>query len=100
MSMKFHQTPHFHIYHALDIAILIRKQKRADGAVYRYIDQVCFFHREQGKNQIVMVVANGKLLSQTLPKKIIQRFEREGIHQPFHSEYLEQHLKERDCEVV
>ena len=85
------------IYQALDIAILIRKQKRGDGSVYRYIDQVCFFLREQEKNQMVMVVSNGKLLSQTLPKGVMQRFKREGIENPFDCEYLEAYLKERDC---
>ena len=85
------------IYQALDIAILIRKQKREDGSVYRYIDQVCFFLREQGKNKMIMVVSNGKLLSKTLPKGVMQRFQREGIENPFDCEYLEAYLNERDC---
>ena len=84
------------IRQALDIAILIRKQKREDGSVYRYIDQVCFFLREQEKNKMIMVVSNGKLLSQTLPKGVMQRFKREGIDHPFCCEYLEAYLKERD----
>ena len=88
------------IYQALDIAILIRKRKKEDGTIYRYIDQVCFFLREQGKNQIVMVVSNGNLLCNSLPKGILQRFEREGIKQPFCNEYLNQYLEERDCEKL
>ena len=88
------------IYQALDIAILIRKKKKEDGTVYRYIDQVCFFLREQGKNHIVMVVSNGNLLCHSLPKGILQRFEREGIKQPFCNEYLNQYLEERDCEKL
>ena len=88
------------IYQALDIAILIRKRKKEDGTIYRYIDQVCFFLREQGKNQIVMVVSNGNLLCHSLPKGILQRFEREGIKQPFCNEYLNQYLEERDCEKL
>ena len=88
------------IYQALDIAILIRKKKKEDGTVYRYIDQVCFFLREQGKNHIVMVVSNGNLLCHSLPNGILQRFEREGIKQPFCNEYLNQYLEERDCEKL
>ena len=88
------------IYQALDIAILIRKKKKEDGTIYRYIDQVCFFLREQGKNQIVMVVSNGNLLCNSLPNGILQRFEREGIKQPFCNEYLNQYLEERDCEKL
>lgn len=88
------------IYQALDIAILIRKKKKEDGTIYRYIDQVCFFLREQGKNHIVMVVSNGNLLCHSLPKGILQRFEREGIKQPFCNEYLNQYLEERDCEKL
>ena len=34
------------IYQALDVGILIRKRRNEDGVVYRYIDQVCFFYRE------------------------------------------------------
>ena len=64
------------IYQALDIAILIRKKKKEDGTIYRYIDQVCFFLREQEKNHIVMVVSNGNLLCHSLPNGILQRFER------------------------
>lgn len=88
------------IYQALDIAILIRKKKKEDGTIYRYIDQVCFFLREQEKNHIVMVVSNGNLLCHSLPKGILQRFEREGIKQPFCNEYLNQYLEERDCEKL
>ena len=79
------------IYQALDIAILIRKKKKEDGTIYRYIDQVCFFLREQEKNHIVMVVSNGNLLCHSLPNGILQRFEREGIKQPFCNEYLNQY---------
>ena len=88
------------IYQALDIAILIRKKKKEDGTIYRYIDQVCFFLREQEKNHIVMVVSNGNLLCHSLPNGILQRFEREGIKQPFCNEYLNQYLEERDCEKL
>lgn len=85
------------IYQALDVAILIRKRKREDGTTYRYVDQVCFFLREHGENQIVMVAANGSVIRRSLPKAIGQRFEREGITDPFICEYLEQYIKERDC---
>ena len=40
------------IYQALDVGILIRKRRNEDGVVYRYIDQVCFFYRENYTSQI------------------------------------------------
>ena len=31
--------------------------------ISRYIDQVCFFSREDGKNQVQIVVEDGKVIS-------------------------------------
>lgn len=41
------------IYQALDVGILIRKRRNEDGVVYRYIDQVCFFYRENYRGCVV-----------------------------------------------
>ena len=71
------------IYQALDVGILIRKGRRDDGAVYRYIDQVCFFFRENYSNEIFMVVSDGKIVTKDLPKIILRRFKRAGIDDPF-----------------
>ncbi|SFG15601.1 pilus assembly protein CpaF [Lachnospiraceae bacterium C7] len=67
------------IYQALDVGILIRKKQREDGEMYRYIDQICFFIRENGENKIEMVVKNGQLLLDKLPKQVEERMKRAGI---------------------
>lgn len=88
------------IYQALDIGILIRKRKREDGTGYRYIDQVCFFLREDGKNRVELIVAEGKLINNKLPKLVKRRFEREGIVDPFICDVLENVPNEEERAVV
>lgn len=67
------------IYQALDVGVLIRKKKGADHQVYRYIDQVCFFEREQGQNRIILAVSDGRLVLKEFPEQLVRRFAREGI---------------------
>lgn len=71
------------IYQALDVGLLIRKKKREDNSTYRYIDQMCFFLREGGKNQIVMAVVDGRYVLEELPKTIERRFAQAGIANPY-----------------
>lgn len=78
------------IYQALDVGILIRKQKDENGKIFRYIDQVCFFLREKGCNQIVMVVNEGRYILEQLPEQIARRFKRAGIVNPFACKELEE----------
>jgi pilus assembly protein CpaF len=72
------------IYMFIDVGILIRKKQMEDGKVRRYIDQVCFFYREDVKNTIFTVVLSGKLVGKNLPGPVLQKFERMEIH-PFSS---------------
>lgn len=71
------------IYEAMDVGVLIRKRKNEQNAIYRYIDQVCFFLRENGENRIVMVVRDGRLLDNCMPDLMRQRFVRSSIQDPF-----------------
>ena len=57
-----------------------------------YIDQVCFFLREQGQNHIVMAVQDGGLVQKQLPGQITRRMERAGIMDPFVCPVLEEEL--------
>lgn len=54
------------IYEFVDVGILIRRKERrlatGEVRVIRFIEQVAFFSREQGKNQIEMVVEDGNLI--------------------------------------
>lgn len=74
------------VYQALDVGVLIRKGKREDESTYRYIDQVCFFYRENYQNKIFMVVQDGKLLNRDLPKVVLRKYKRAGVSFPFSSE--------------
>lgn len=80
------------IYQALDVGILIRKKKREDGVVYRYIDQACFYLRERGENQTIMMVQDGAYVLKELPKQLTRRFQRAEIVNPFVCGLLEQEL--------
>lgn len=87
------------IYQAMDVGVLIRKKKGAANQVYRYIDQVCFFDREDGKNRIFMAVTDGKLVLKEFPGQLLRRFERAGVENPFVCSLLEQQL-EKGCGEV
>jgi pilus assembly protein CpaF len=67
------------IYMFIDVGILIRKKQMEDGKVHRYIDQVCFFYREDGKNKTFPAVLNGKLVEKNLPNPVLEKFERMEI---------------------
>ena len=67
------------IYMFIDVGILIRKKQMEDGKVHRYIDQVCFFYREDGKNTTFPAVLNGKLIEKNLPNPVLEKFERMEI---------------------
>lgn len=78
------------IYQALDVGVLIRKKKGENHQVYRYIDQVCFFEREHGKNQTIMAVSDGELVLKEFPPHLLMRFCRAGISDPKNSAVLKQ----------
>ena len=76
------------IYQALDVGILIRKRRNEDGVVYRYIDQVCFFYRENYTNHVIMHVSDGQIVPHDIPKVILRRFKREGVNEPFGESFV------------
>ena len=70
------------VFSFLDLAVLVRK-KIVNGKIIRYIDQVCFFSREQDENVTYMIVDNGKIVSTELPEQIIKKFKLSDIDDPF-----------------
>lgn len=88
------------IYHALDVGLLIRKRRREDNSICRYIDQMCFFLRENGKNRIVMAVTDGSYVLKELPQQLTQRFQRAGILNPFVCGLLDEELVRSAEEVI
>lgn len=82
------------IYRYVNVGILIRRVKNRDGTIKRYIDQLCFFSREEGKNKIYMIVKDGESVSGQLPGEIMRKFQHSGIWEPFVCEHLKEYIKE------
>lgn len=82
------------IFQALDVGVLVRKRTSEDGIARRYLDQVCFYLREQGHNRMEMVVFDGKCVMKTLPDAVMRIFQRAGIEEPFENALLEEQLME------
>lgn len=61
----------------VNVSVLLKVRASADGKLYRYIDQVCFFLREEGVNVAVLVVEEGELHKERVPLKVQERIERE-----------------------
>ncbi len=56
------------IYSFIDVGVLVRRRAQTDvfgnKQVRRFIDQICFFTRENGENSCDIIVDGGKLLAQ------------------------------------
>ena len=72
-----------YIYEFISVGVLIRQHEDEQGIVKRYIDQMCFYDRLEGKNNIYMLVEDGQLISKNIPKDILKRMTRVGIYEPF-----------------
>lgn len=72
-----------YIYEFISVGVLIRQYENDQGMLERYIDQMCFYDRLNGRNHIYMLVEDGKLVSKNIPKDILKRMLRAGISEPF-----------------
>ena len=82
------------IYRYVNVGILIRRKVEMDGSVTRYIDQLCFYAREEHKNKIYMLIQDGELVSEKLPPDILKRLSYAGIEDPFRCKNFERYRKE------
>lgn len=61
------------IYSFIDVGILVRRRSREElpgrNKVQRYIDQICFYERENGRNEVQMIVEDGQMLRQAEKKR-------------------------------
>lgn len=71
------------IYRYVDVGILVKRHVDQNGQIHRKMDQVCFFDRTELKNKCYMIIEDGKLVSEELPKEIIAKFHEAGIDDPF-----------------
>lgn len=82
------------IYRYVNAGILIRRIEDETGKITRYIDQLCFYSRENGKNEVFMLVKDGELISREIPAEIKKKFERANIRDPFVCSKLEMYRQE------
>lgn len=82
------------IYRYVNVGILIRCIRQQDGQIRRYIDQMCFFAREENQNRIYMLVKDGEVISEEIPPEIKQKFMYAGIEEPFCCKHWERYLRE------
>ncbi len=87
------------VYSFINVGVMIRRKEvvdeNGDRVVRRFIDQICFFERSEGKNETVMIVDDGKLVNAILPEGARTKMDRAGIKNPFtYSESKEAKLNE------
>lgn len=76
------------IYSDVSVGVLIRMRKDKNGHIQRYMDQVCFYSRENEENHIYMLVEDGKTVSEEIPPEILKKFKRAGITDPYYCERI------------
>ena len=82
------------IYRYVNVGILIRCVRQPDGKIRRYMDQLCFYSREQYENRIYMILEDGELLSEELPPAIVRRLGQAGIEDPFCCAHWQRYRRE------
>ncbi|MEG1138173.1 MAG: ATPase, T2SS/T4P/T4SS family [Lachnospiraceae bacterium] len=72
------------VYSFINVGVMVRK-KLVNQKIIRYVDQVCFFDRNEkdNHNTQMMVVNNGKIISMKLSANIQSKFQIFGIEHPF-----------------
>jgi pilus assembly protein CpaF len=70
------------IYSFLDVAVLIKRNFH-DGRITRYIDQVCFFSRENGDNVCILIADDGKVINREIPYEVRRKFEESNVFDVF-----------------
>ncbi len=67
------------IYTFLDVGVLIRKKLIQSGVVRRYIDQVCFYYRDETGNHTFLIVKDGMYCERVMPQAILDKFIAMGV---------------------
>lgn len=71
------------VYTFLDAAVLIKKTIK-NGRVFRYVDQIGFFSRENNTENIcTLIVDDGKVINRNIPSEIMRKFNAANIENPF-----------------
>ena len=81
------------IYQYVNIGILIRRITE-NGKIYRYIDQLCFYTRENETNKCSMIIKDGKVVSRDIPEEILKKLQYEGIEEPLICKNFNQYIRD------
>ena len=81
------------IYQYVNIGILIRRITE-NGKIYRYIDQLCFYTRENETNKCSMIIKDGKVVSRDIPEEILKKLQNEGIEEPLICKNFNQYIRD------
>ena len=82
------------IYRYVNVGILIRRVEQPDGTIRRYMDQLCFYTREEGVNKVYMIMKDGEMVSEQLPEDILQKLQYAGIKEPYYCKKFRQYREE------
>lgn len=82
------------IFRDVNVGILIRRKTTPEGKIKRYMDQLCFYTREEHQNKIYMIVKDGEVVSKELPSDIKKKFDRAGIRSPFRCPEIKKYMEE------
>lgn len=87
------------IYSFIDIAVLITRREliREDGSrsIMRFIDQVAYFERVDNDNICHMILEDGRLVTDTLPKSLSEKLLRAEIDDPLEAERFTNEVSQR-----
>lgn len=65
------------VHNDVGIAVLLKKTVSKDNQIKRYIDQICFYFRQDGINGKALVLENGVLYPKRVPAFVQARIEKE-----------------------
>lgn len=82
------------IYRYVNAAVLIRRAELPDGTVRRFMEQLCFYARENNQNKIYMIVEDGEIVSEELPEEIRKILHEAGVEDPFVCGQYEMYIRE------
>ncbi len=92
------------IYSFIDLGILIRKCERIDGngrrEVYRFIDQVAYFYRENGENKVALLIEDGEHTDLPIPRDLVEKMYRAGIYDVWAGDELPEEFVEENEDSV
>ena len=76
------------LYSYVNMSVLLKLKTSSDGKIKRYIDQICFFSRDDNmdKNKAVLVVDKGILYRDRIPNEVKKRIEEAAGHDMFWAE--------------